>query len=261
MRNAHRVTILLIILLIVTLIYLGLNRWLTIAGSYFIGICALIVGFSNRIISYIRKPILKIFFNPDNKEYQHNMLFGILVKIRDPITKKEYRISRPGFNSRVCIQNVGIDPARKAQARIESIKIYNKKRELVEEAIYHPSVIKWSGEKGYTPVDIMGESFFFLDLFYAINETREEIVNFNQRLGNETITELINDFEYSNEIYWNVWIDFSYPRGVREKYDKEGHFELIFIVSSENSNQLRFKAEAEWKKETWNRPIITVTEI
>ncbi|MFC1816269.1 hypothetical protein ACFL0M_10080, partial [Thermodesulfobacteriota bacterium] len=109
--------------------------------------------------------------------------------------------------------------------------------------------------------NIIGESYFFLDLFYAINETKEEIINFNQKFGADKIKELVDYFQRSNEIYWNVWIDFSYARGVREKYDYEGHIELIFLVSSENSNQLRFKAEIEWEKHTWNCPAIILTEI
>ncbi len=259
MKSVFKIAIPLLILTAL-LIYLKAQKLIDYTGPYFIGICALVVGFAPRIMSYERRPILNVVFDPNEKEYQHNMLFDILEIVCDPITRKEYRLSRPGFNSRVCIRNDGIDPARKAQARIERLKIFDNKKnkKLIEEVFYHPSTIKWSGEKHYIPVDIMGKSYFFLDLFLVTNETKEEIINFNKRLGEEVIKEKVEDAEYSNEIHWNVWIDLSYPRGVRDKYKREGYFELTFLVFSENSNQLKFKAFIEWERERWNHPSIEV---
>ncbi|NQT55701.1 MAG: hypothetical protein HQ551_05695 [Desulfobacteraceae bacterium] len=261
MKSVITKTIIFVILLFIVLVILKHKELIDSPGSYFIGICALVVGFAPRIISYDLRPILDVDFDPAKREFKHNMLFGILEEVCDPITHEEYRIYRPAFNSRVCIRNNGINPARKAQARIERLKIFDKNRNLVEEVLYHPSTIKWSGEKDYLPVDIMGKSYYFLDLFLVINETKEEIINFNKRLGKETIKEKTEDAEYSNEIYWNVWIDLSYPRGVRDKYKWEGHFELTFLVFSENSNQLKFKASIDWEKEKWNNPSIDVIKV
>ena len=65
---------------------------------------------------------------------------------------------------------------------------------------------------------------------------------------------------YSNDKYWNVWIDTSYARGVPPQYVIDGYFELEFIILGENFKHHRFKVFMEWEKKNWNQPKIEIVD-
>lgn len=230
--------------------------WLQIAGPYFIGSVALIVGFKDIIISFFKRPRLKSLFNQNEEEYFHNVLLNPIEEINDPISNTDFIIRQPGFNSRVAIWNKGGTTARRVQVRLVDINLYNKEKKFIKRVVYHPTIVKWSGEKEYIPVEIPPNSKFFLDLFYAVNETSDEIFRYHKELGDNTLQRIIGNTDYSNDIYWNVWIDASYPRGVSMKNVIEGHFELRFIIYAENCHPQEFKVFIDWDKKGWNRPTI-----
>jgi hypothetical protein len=230
--------------------------WLQILGPYFIGLVALSVGFKDLILNFLRRPKLDMSFNQNEEGCYHELLHNPIEEIRDPITNTRYVIRQPGFNARAIVTNKGKTTARKVEARIVDIVIYDKKGTLVKRQVYHPSIVKWSGEKDYHPVDISQESHFFLDLFYAVSETREDILKYHKELGEDTLQRILGDAEYSGDVFWNVWIDTSYPRGVPPKYTVEGHFEFNFIVHAENCKPCNFTVSVGWNKGRWNRPDI-----
>lgn len=234
--------------------------WLQIIGPYFIGIAALLVGFKDIIINFIKRPRLKSLFDQNEEQYTHKVLFNPLEEIHDPLTNTDYIIRQPGFNSRVAIWNKGKATAKKVQVRLVDINIYNKEEDFVKRIVYHPSMVKWSGEKEYTTSDIPPDSKFFLDLFYAVNETNKEVLKYHEELGQSTLKRIIGKAEYSKDIYWNVWIDASYPRGVSTKNIIEGNFKLNFIIYAENCKPHKFKISIDWDKKTWNSPKIKVME-
>ncbi|MBM4306303.1 MAG: hypothetical protein FJ123_06145 [Deltaproteobacteria bacterium] len=230
--------------------------WLQITGPFFVGLVALFIGLKDQILNFLRRPSLDMLFDQHKEGYYHELLHNPLEEIHDPVTNTRYVIRQPGFNSRIEIWNRGKTTARKAQARLVDLAIYDNKKNLVKRIVYHPSIIKWSGEKEFHPVDIPGESKFFLDLFYAVSETKEDILRYHRELGESTLRRVIGDAEYSGDVFWNVWIDTSYPRGVPPKYTIEGHFELNFFVYAENCRPRKFAVSVDWDKQKWNRPDI-----
>lgn len=232
--------------------------WMQIIGPYFIGTVALVVGFKDVIISFLKRPPLVVQFNQNEKEFYHETLFNSLEEIHDPLTNTDYIIRQPGFNSRVAIWNKGKTTAKKVQVRLVDINIYNKEIKFVRRVVYHPSLVKWSGEKDYISIDIPPDSKFFLDLFYSVNETREVIFQYHKELGEDTLRKILGGTEYSKDIYWNVWIDATYPRGVSTKNIIEGRFQMNFIVYAENCKPYKFMASIDWDRNTWDKPKITV---
>jgi hypothetical protein len=230
--------------------------WVQIVGPYFVMLAALLIGFKDQILSFLRRPRLDMLFDQCEEGYYHELLYNPLEDIHDPVTNTRYVIRQPGFNSRVIIINKGKTTAKKVEARLIDITIYDNKKNIVKRQVYHPSLIKWSGEKEYRPVDIPSESKFFLDLFYAVSETRENILRYHRELGESTLQRIIGDTEYSGDVFWNVWIDTSYPRGVPPKYTIEGHFEMNFIVYAENCRPYKFAVSVDWDRPRWNRPDI-----
>lgn len=113
------------------------------------------------------------------------------------------------------------------------------------------------GKRDFNPVDIPPyKSSVLLDLFYAINLTTEEIKKYHVELGENTLKKIFENARYPEEIYWNVWIDTSYARGVPIKYTMEGFFELDFIAAAENCKPLKFAVSVEWDRKRWNQPNI-----
>jgi hypothetical protein len=235
---------------------------LQIIGPYFIGLCALTVGFKDIIINFFTKPKLVVDFAQDKKEYFHKLLFSPLEEINDPLKSIKYVIRQPGINSRVIVYNRGKRAAKKVLVRLEKISFCDAKNNPCEEILYHPSSVKWSGEKGYGPVDITRDSFFFFDLIYFINETRDEIVKYYENIDKETINRIVGNPEnYSGEVFWNVWIDLSYERGVPYKYYYEGKFKLTYVLSAENFEPFKFEVFVEWHKMKWSEPVISLHKI
>ncbi len=235
---------------------------LQIMGPYFIALCALIVGFKDKIIEALTKPKLVICFTQDKEEFFHKILFAPIEKIRDPIKNMTYVIRQPGINSRVSVWNKGSRAARKVQVRLEKIVFHDKNGKFYKEIFYHPSLVKWSGEKEYGTVDITRDSYFFLDLFYIINESRDEIIRYYEAVDKETINRLVGRNEdYSGDVFWNVWVDTSYERGIPYRYDYEGTAKAIYVLSAENCEPFKFVADMQWGKVKWSEPLISVKMI
>lgn len=229
-------------------------EWLKIFGPYFIGIVALVVGFKEMIINFFRRPRLKIQFNQNDEKYCRKLLFEPIYEVSDPLTETKYCFRQPGVNLRVAIWNNGKITARKAQARLLSIKFYDNEKKYIKTIDYHPSTIKWSGEDKFTPVDILPKTHFYLDLFYAVNESKAAILEYHKELNATVLNKLVEPIKFTNDIYWNVWIDRRYHRGVPDKYTLDGYFELSFIVAAENCSPINLKAFIEWDKKKWNQP-------
>ena len=66
------------------------------------------------------------------------------------------------------------------------------------------------------------------------------------------------DIQSSQEIYWNVWVDNSYERGLPKKYDIQGDIYIYFIVNAENCAPIKFESIIKWNFDTWNFPDIKV---
>jgi hypothetical protein len=196
--------------------------WVQILGPYFIGSVALFVGLKDIIFNFFKRPRIKPLFKQHEEEYCHKILFNPLEEIGDPLTGIKYIIRQPGFNSRVAIWNEGKSTAKSVQVRLMDIDIYNKELKFVKRKVYHPSLVKWSGERTYGSIDIPRDSKFYLDLFYSINESNEEVLKYHSELGANILNRVVGNTEYSNDIYWNVWIDATYPRGVFQKEIVEG---------------------------------------
>ena len=202
--------------------------WLQIFGPYFIGSVALFVGLKDIIFNFFGRPQIMPLFKESEEEYYHKILFNPIEEISDDLAGIKYTIRQPGFNSRLAIWNKGRSTAKNIQVRLVDVNIYNKEMKFVKRKVYHPSLVKWSGERAYGSIDIPRDSKFFLDLFYSINETNKEVLKYHSELGESTLRKIVGDTEYSNDIYWNVWIDATYPRGVSQKNIIEGRFELNF---------------------------------
>lgn len=233
-------------------------------GALFAALIALYLGdWKNRL----QRPKLQLSFK-ENKEYPyfHTLSFepfGTPIDIHGQITD----IYRPGFNARVKIVNNGKTTAKNVEAKIEKIEFFKNNITISPTRFYHPTTIKWSGEKDWEPVDIVPESHFFLDLFWSKNETSSEIYSFNEArikhygidLRSELLKEIIDkDIQPSQEIYWNVWVDNSYERGLPRKYDIQGDIYIYFIVNSENCAPIRFEAIVTWSFDIWNSPDIKI---
>ena len=215
----------------------------------------------------LEKPRLKLSY-VENKEYPyfHTLAFepfGIPVDIHGQITD----IYRPGFNARVKVVNTGKTTAKNVEAKIEKIEFYRNNSTIAPTRYYHPTTVKWSGEREWDPVDIVPESHFFLDLFWSKSETTSEIFSFNDTrirhsgisLRSDLLKEIIeNDIQPTQEIYWNVWVDNSYERGLPRKYNIQGDIVIYFVVNAANCDPLRFEAIVKWTADTWNCPDIKI---
>jgi len=217
--------------------------------------------------SRLGKPKLKLFFKED-KEYPfcHKIAFEPFEPPLD-INGQLTGISRPGFNARVKIENKGKKTARKVEAKIEKIEFFKNGERISPTRYYHPTPVKWSGQKDWAPVDIVPNSHFFLDLFWSQNESTSEIFSFNEAkfksygilLEAENLKKIIEDaIRPTQEIYWNVWVDNSFPRGLPVRYDIQGDICLHFVVNADNCSPLRFKAIVNWTYDTWDSPNIKI---
>jgi hypothetical protein len=236
---------------------------LSALGTLFAALVALYLGSWRDIL---RKPKLRLYFN-EKKEYPyfHNLAFDAYPQIINFIGQEIY-ILKPGFNARIKIYNKGKTTAKSVQARVEKIILKDKSSIINSERIYHPTTVKWSGEKEWNPIDIVPKSHFFLDIFWSNNEMPLEITNFNHILYREEINKNIlediieNDISPSGEVYWNVWVESPYNRGIPSKYDFEGDISIHFILNGENCGPLRFQALVNWTFSSWNSPNIKIKQ-
>lgn len=258
--------------LILYLIYLiveypeKLNKYSTLLSAIAAFFTALVALYLGDWKWRLTKPRLKLCFDEHRSyPYFHKLAFERYDLPIDFGGRPIY-IFRPGFNARVKIINDGKTIARKVQAKVEKIEFYRENTMVRPPRYYHPTTVKWSGEPGWNPVDILPKSYFFMDLFWAKNETFSEIFSFNnakyrQEIKKEVLEEIITKhINPSGEVYWNVWIDTSFDRGVPKKYDFEGDIVIYFIISGENCDPLRFKAIINWSFKKWNAPTIKIRQ-
>lgn len=155
----------------------------------------------------------------------------------------------------------GKSTAKKVQARVEKIELcHNEEKET---HFYHPTILKWSGEYGYDFVDIIPKSYFFLDVFYAINETIEEVIDFNyndfrREIDKDTLEKIVKKINPIDDVYWNVWVDNSYDRGIPKKFYHNGLIVIHIIVNAENCSPMRLEVNINWDQDKWKNPNVKV---
>lgn len=214
-----------------------------------------------------RRPILELGFKETSKEpFWHRLSFDAY-NYSVPY-QEGFLLYRSGVNVRVKVKNTGEITAKKVQARIEKIEITDNANET-KSFYYHPTAIKWSGEKTWNAVDIVHGSHFFLDLFYSINETVEEVISWNyniQRSRGSDIDKSILDevvrkgLNPPKIIHWNVWVQEPENRGLRRLYIEEGNIKAHFILNAENCEPLRFIANIRWNRDNWANPQIQIIQ-
>lgn len=214
----------------------------------------------------LRKPKLELCFNENGEEpYAHKISFGLLKEIE--LSGQILKIYLPGFNSRVLVYNKGKSTAKNVQSRVEKIELL-KNGTPDRTLYYHPTRIKWSGEpvqvQDWNPVDIPPKSHFFMDLFRVINETTQEIVDFNydfygRKIEKEHLAEIVKvENVASEDIYWNIWVKDPKVRGIRERYGHEGYIVIYFVIVGENCDPLKFQACIDWNRKNWHQPKIRI---
>ncbi|MBI4826081.1 MAG: hypothetical protein HY807_06625 [Nitrospirae bacterium] len=249
-----------------------LNKYASLIGAVG-GIFTAITAFIALLFSakeFWIKPKLKLFYK-ENKgyPYTHELKFNPYRGVK-LYKGKELSLFKPGLSVRLYVYNKGNATAKKAQAMIEKIEFLTEdgSGEVSPTRYYHPSKVKWSGEinnlPDYSPVDIIPKSFYFLDIFFAINETKEAVYNVNKRfygfLPDDTLMSWIAENQIEDDIFWNVWIMNPEERGVPSKHYEEGMIKIHFIINAENSDPLRFIAHINWSKEKWNKPDIKIKQ-
>lgn len=244
-----------------------LNQYSSLIGAVAALFAALIALYLGDWKSRLRRPKLKLSFKEDKQYPFYQTLAFETFDVSIDIHGQLIDIVRPGFNARVQIENTGKKTARNVEAKIEKIEFVKNAKEISPTRYYHPTTVKWSGEKDWTPVDIVPNSHYFLDLFWSRNETISEIISFNEtRLKSygisfetEELRKIIeDDVRPTQEIYWNVWVNNSYPRGLPVRYDIQGGICIHFVVNAENCSPLSFKAIVRWTYDTWNSPDIKI---
>lgn len=243
-----------------------LNEYATLISAVMIFLTILVALYLGDWKERLRRPKLKLCFN-ENKEYPYFQTLAF-ERFGQPIefAGQTIYIFRPGFNARLKVINTGKSTAKNVQARVEKIELYKGNNKTAPTRHYHPTIVKWSGEPNWGFVDIFPKSHFFLDVFWAKNETSSEIFSFNDtryrhRIKEELLREIIKqDINPSEEVYWNVWIDTSFERGIPIKYHFEGNIVIYFIIDAENCDPLRFEALVNWSSENWNQPTIRIRQ-
>lgn len=162
--------------------------------------------------------------------------------------------------------NKGKTAAKGVHARVERIVLKNAQSNVPPEVnIYHPTTVKWSGERGWGPVDISPHSFFFLDVFWSKSERVVDVIDHNaaryREIDNTLLREIIEKtIQPTGEVYWNVWVDLSYNRGIPDRYVFQGNIAISFIVNADNANPLSFEALIDWSYDTYNSPSVRIRE-
>ncbi len=244
-----------------------LNRYAELIGaaaSLFAVLVALYLGSWREIR---KKPILMLYFSEEKLyPYFHKLSFGSFNTIID-FSGQKINILVPGFNARIKVANKGKSTAKNVQARIVKLEFKNQNKTSAPTTYYHPTKVKWSGESTWDPIDIVPQSHFYLDIFYAINSTSDEIVSFNEqelrkqklKIDSDILKDIVkNDIVPDEEIYWNVWVDNPQSRGVPARYYFQGEITIYFIINAENCDPLKFEALIKWTQKDWNEPNIKI---
>jgi hypothetical protein len=229
--------------------------------AVFAALTALYLGHWRNIL---RRPKLKVYYdNKDKKHYLQKLAFEAYRK-KINFGGAMIQIFRPGVNLRFKVINNGKQTAKNVRVRVEQLDLFNKNREK-KTSYYHPTVSKWSGEIDWGSVDIAPQSHFFMDVFWVKNETIDEIFKFNNELYNKHGIEIKEEIlksiietkiETMNKIYWNVWVDTSYERGIPSGYIFEGKIIIHFNISSDNCEPVNLKTKIEWSKLKWDNPSV-----
>jgi len=213
----------------------------------------------------LRRPKLSLSFSQRKQfPYFHKLAFGSYDRPIDYYVET-VPIKKPGFNARIKVYNGGETTAKGVRARVERIVFQNKQVSETTEMFYHPTAIKWSGERDWRAVDIPPKSHFFLDVFWSTSERVSDIVAYNHTLYKDIDVELLreivrDDIRPLDEAYWNVWVDLSYDRGLPVRYGVQGNIAIHFIVNAENSDPLPFEALIDWSPDTYDCPSIRVRQ-
>jgi hypothetical protein len=238
------------------------GTYLLAFAGIFSGLVALFLTFLDKIQKWIKRPKLMLCFDETGKEpYVKNLAFNPYYPIIE-LDGSSIEIFLPMLNSRLKIRNYGKSTAKNVQVRIEKIELI-KDGQIDKTIHYHPTKIKWSGEFHWNPVDIVGDSHFFLDLFYTINANKKFVENYlynfyDKQLSMEQIQFSINKVQIPDNIYWNLWVEQPKDRGIFEQYNDEGDIRLYFVINGENVPSLKFTVEIHWTKEKWDQPKIAV---
>ncbi|TSA27847.1 hypothetical protein D4R71_01500 [bacterium] len=236
-------------------------NWITALSTLSAVLASLYLGYWKE---KFQKPKLKIEFS-ESKPYIQKIAFEPYNKFL-LLYNAKLLIYRPGINVRIKVKNRGKTIARDVNARLEKIEFYSSDTTL-DTKFYHPTDIKWSGQKGWKEVNIAPKSFFFLDALWVKNETLYEVYNFNyQRYRNQNLNineevlmkALENKIFPNKKIYWNTWVDCSFKRGIPTFYEFEGKFNLHIIINSSNCNPVSLILEINWEKASWDKPIVKV---
>jgi hypothetical protein len=230
--------------------------WYLIFGAYFTGTVAILLYFSNALSKRLRRPIIKPDFDMNDSRCFHKIVFDMMFRLKDPITKIEHVLKQPGYNSRAIIHNKGRTTAQNVLVRIE--KIILKCGQDIVTYYYHPTSVKWSGEKEYNKIDIAPHSYFLLDLIGIVSETKAGLIELYPAI--EDLIKRIKDERFSGRTYWDVWVDKSYDRGIPNYYMEDGDYELKYIITGDNCAAVTFRVNFQWKRAEWNKPRITLLQ-
>ena len=234
---------------------------ITIVLALFPGLVALYLSVWR---PYLWRPKLKLgFIEKPVFPYSQGLAFERYYPPIEHHNKIVY-IHRPGRNIRIKVKNTGKTTARMVTARVEKVELVKTKEKRIVTRQYHPTMLKWSGELDWNPIDIVAKSYFFMDFLWIKSETEEDILNYNKskyspELREDNLRTFISEYiSPSGEIYWNLWVDTSYDRGIPNKYGFEGEIRVHMFLSAENCDPIQFVAYVNWGKENWTTPSIRI---
>ncbi|WP_028314981.1 hypothetical protein [Desulfatibacillum aliphaticivorans] len=180
---------------------------------------------------------------------------------------QQYKIYSPVKNFRIMIENRGRSTAKNVIVRLEQIILYDVVGKEEKRIYYHPTQVKWSGELGWNSVDIVQGSHFFLDAFKIISNNRKDIIDCNANFYGKVlpigfINTIVDNIDHigtvTSIVYWNVWVDNPFIRGIPPMYKHDGIFKIVFVMNSENANSLHFALKVDLDKDDWKNPKIEI---
>jgi len=239
-------------------------RFIVSLGPILASLVALYLGYWKK---RWERPKLKLFFREEHKyPYFDLIAFNPYENIDITLSGRAIKIYRPGLNVRIKVGNIGKSTAKNVQARVEKIELVSSGNKQTK--YYHPTIIKWSGEKEWNPVDIVHQSYFFLDTFFVINEMTDVIAAFNVDLYKQSniyideqiLKDILKETISSDESYWNVWVDSPSIRGIPPKYDFQGKIAVHIVINAENCDPIKFKVEIGWSVDKWSQPSVKIVQ-
>ena len=76
-----------------------------------------------------------------------------------------------------------------------------------------------------------------------------------------SLKKIIANLNRTEKIFWNVWIDTSFARGLPTQYSYSGDIHIYILVNAENCKPLKLVAKINWSPNNWNKPKINITKI